>query len=115
MAGELRLKSFRSCTDGEHIVVVGSVLSGKHKFPYQVIEGRPEILEKIADNQGQAKWNRKISDDLTDKFIRGTLGLSHHFCWMRFVVPRCFRLDNIEMFLCPDELPSNRIGDGCWD
>ena len=110
MSGNLRLKCVLGRTDREHVLVIGSVLSGQDKFPHQIVEGRPEILEKVADDKWNPFGNRATSDNFPDELIRGTFLLSDHFGGIRLEIPLRLNIEFVEVLLSPVELALNRIG-----
>ena len=72
--GNCVMESLWRGTDGEHIVFTGSVFRGKHKFPYQIVEGGSEILETIAKNDWNPSRDRPTSGELPNVLIREPSG-----------------------------------------
>jgi len=106
------IKAIQGGADGEHIVFAGSVLCSKYKFPHQIVEGRPEILEEISKYQLQSHRDRNICNDSPVVLIRGTFVLTHHFCWVLLKIFPQISLERLEMFLRPDDFINDGIGNG---
>lgn len=110
MSRDLPHKCLWGCTNREHIVAVGSVFRNHNKLPYQIVEGRSEILEKIADDEWNPFGNRGVGNNLSDVFVRRTFSLSHQFGWIRSEIPVRLDMELVEVLLRPVELALNRIG-----
>ncbi len=115
MPRDLPLECFQRCTNREHVLVVGSVFCGQNKFPYQIVEGRSEIFEKISNDKWNPFGNRGTRNDFPDVFIPGTFPLSHHFCWVRLEIPLRLGVEFVEVLLSPVELALHGIRDSCGE
>lgn len=103
MSTALRDERFWCRTDGKHIAVDGFLLRSPYKFPYQIIEGRSEVLDAVPDKHRDTSRDRFIGDDSPDVLIRATFGLSHHFCRVGFVIPTDLGFKFFQVFVSPDD------------
>jgi len=106
----LRDERFWCCADREHVAVAGVLIRSKYKFPYQIIEGGTQILETVPDNNRQAGRDRLVGDNLPDVLIRCTFRLSHHFCWVRFVIPSELGFELLKVLISPDDFVQDCVG-----
>jgi len=109
LLSDLIVERFQCFTHGKHIVFTGSVLRSKYKFPHQIIEGRAQVLETIADDNRQASGNGASSLEGSDVLIRIALCLSHHLAWVRLEIPTEFGLEFHKMHFSPEDFLPNRV------
>jgi hypothetical protein len=103
MASELVVKSIESVTYREHVFFTGLILRSKYKFPYQVIEGRSQILDHVSDNEGNFRRDRNLLFESQANAARVRLFLSHHFARVEAEIPQAFMFKSLEVFMCPDD------------
>ena len=87
----------------------GIVLRSKYKFPYQIVERGPQVLETITNDNRQASGDGASSLEGSDILIRLALCLSHHLAWVCMEIPAHFGLEFREMRLCPEDFVPHRI------
>jgi hypothetical protein len=90
-------------------MVGGLIVRSKYKFPHQVIQGGPRVLDAITNNKGNFYWDRHSVLDSKEKFISGTVWLHHHFCWATLKISLKFNFEGLEMFCGPDDFLLNGI------
>jgi hypothetical protein len=107
MPSDLIFESFDSATDGEHIFFSGLTVRSKYKFPYQIIEGRPQVLEAVSGNQSESGRNRGSGLKSEGGVIRVALWLHHHFARVSLKVPLQFEANSLKVLLSPEDFLSN--------
>jgi len=90
-------------------VFTGIVLRSKYKFPYQIVERGPQVLETITNDNRQASGDWASSLEGSDILIRLALCLSHHLAWVSMEIPAHFSLEFREMRLCPEDFVPHGI------
>jgi hypothetical protein len=108
----LVVEKFNSATNGEHIFSTGLIVRSKYKFPYQIVEGRTEILENISDNQSKASGNGTIGNEAKESLILGSVRLSHHFAWIALKVALKLRFQRLDVLCRPEDFQFDGIKRG---
>jgi|ERR1700687_1132335 len=109
MSFNLRVEKFNSATNGEHIFFVGLTVRSKYKFPYQIVEGRTEILESVSNNQTKASGHGAIGNESKDSLILAAVRLSHHFAWVALKVPLKLGFKRLDMLCGPEDFKLDGI------
>jgi hypothetical protein len=94
------LKTVGCETDGEHVLFVGCVVRNKNKFPDEIIERRPQVLETIPNEKPDFFGNGEFG--LNDKggLILAAICIWHEFAWIRVKVPLNLGFNEAQVQFC---------------
>jgi hypothetical protein len=105
----LIFEAFGGTANGEHVVFSGFVVRSAHKFPHQVIQTGPQVLNTISNNQPEAGGHGVLGFNTEYGVIRVALWISHHFARVRLEVPLKLGFKAFEMKLGPEDFLSDGI------
>ena len=105
----LALESSLSATNGEHILIVGCLVRSEHKFPHQIIKGRPQVLNGVSENKRDGRGNGSLGVEFQDNAIRLRLFFGDHFARLVSEIPKSLPFKSLKVFLGPDDFLSYGI------
>jgi hypothetical protein len=114
MPSNLALESSLSATNGEHVLYVGCLVRSKHKFPHQIIEGRPQILNTVPEDERNGSGDGSLGVEFQDDSIRLRLFLGHHFARLACEIPKSLPFESLKVLFGPDDFLPHGIERGHW-
>jgi hypothetical protein len=86
-------------THGE-ILFFGGLARTQNQFPHQIIQGGPEILDRVASNQRNSMRNGNVDLNIKEFVLKGRIWMQHGFCWVQGVVSDEFGFQTLKMDIC---------------
>jgi hypothetical protein len=84
LSGDLVFEGIQTVAYGEHVLIAGATIRSDHKFPYQIVEGRTKVLNRVSEDNRNGVRNGRLGDELKNDAIAIRLYLSFHVA--RFAV-----------------------------
>jgi hypothetical protein len=104
-------ETLRATADRKGILFTGHILRSKYKFPYQVIERRPEVLQAIPHDEGDFLGNRSIDDQPSDDNIAVRVDLGKYVARYALKIPGKFGLQSFRVLFSPTDFETTDSGD----
>jgi hypothetical protein len=104
LAADLLFERSLRRADRERIVFIGNAVRSKHKFAYQIIESRSQVLDAISNNEGEIQGRICYDNQPSvNDPIRRRIDIGQEMAGVGFEIPVHFGHEQFQMLFSPDD------------